>query len=113
MKIRHFSCLFAVFFMLSSGIAAANSSISETKVSRIIVHDFGTAILVGLTSNVTNSEGCAINNQLVLAKSHPFFREAYSALLTAYSSGSTISGWVNGCDATFGGLKLTRLDLVK
>lgn len=100
--------LMAMFFTN----APANSSFSITSVTGVVVHSNGNVILVTLADHVTNAEGCNINNQMVIEKTHPFFKEMYSALLSAFHSETKIRGWVNGC-YLWGMPILTRLDLTK
>ena len=90
----------------------ANSQFSRTTISGITIHDYGSEILIELSSAVTNSEGCQVNNQLVLKKDHPFFKEMYSGLLSSFHAGTAIEGWVNTCHSWKMPV-LTRLDLKK
>ena len=92
--------------------ASANSPFSEATVKGITVHDFGREILIELSSTVTNSENCRLNQRLALRKTHPFFGEMYSALLSAFHTGTPVHGWVNTCHE-FGMPVLTRLDMRK
>lgn len=90
----------------------ANSSFAKTTVSSVVVHDFGTAVLIQLAST-PNTEGCVQTGYYVLEKSLPSFKEIYAAILLAYSTGTSVQGWVNGCNASLGYPTLTRIDLVK
>ncbi len=103
-----------IFFMsvLVCAHASANSPFSTSTISGIVVHDGGNEIFIELSSTVTNSENCSINNQLALKKTHPFFKEMFSALLSAFHAGTPIQGWVNTCHQ-FNMPVLTRLDLKK
>lgn len=98
--------------IIFSSSASANSAFSQTTITSVIVHDHGNVILIKLADNVTNNEGCSINNQMVVKKSHPFFKEMYTALLSAFHAGSKIHGWVNTC-YDWDMPTLTRLDLTK
>lgn len=102
-----------ILLFLFSFNTSANSPFSETTISGIIVHDWGTDILINLSDTVSNSEGCDYNQSLALSKNHPSFDEMYSALLAAFHAGTTIHGWVNQCHSRFKRPYLTRLDLKK
>jgi len=110
MKIKLIILLIAS--MMISLPADANSRFSEARISILTMHDFGDDILVTFSGPITTSEGCTINNQVALQKTRPFFKEMYSALLSAFHGNIKVAGWVNGCHA-FGMPNLTRLDLVK
>jgi len=91
---------------------SANSPFSTTTINGITVHDHGNVIIIRLADNVSNGEGCSINNQLVVEKTHPFFKEMYSALLSAFHTGTKIHGWVKTCYSWDMPI-LTRLDMKK
>ena len=91
----------------------ANSSFSQATINGIIVHDYGTVLLIVFNSPPVNSESCSGNDFFVLYKAHPSFKEMYAAIMLAYSTQSKVTGWVNGCDATFSRPVLTRLDMYR
>jgi hypothetical protein len=98
--------------LISCSYVQANSQFSRTTINGVIVHDFGNDIILELSSEVTNSEGCTSNNVLALKKTHPSFDEMYSAVLSAFHAGTSIQGWVNGCHQ-FNMPILTLLNLKK
>lgn len=59
-----------LLFLFSFNISA-NSPFSETTISGIIVHDWGTDILINLSDTVSNSEGCDYNQSLGYLKIIP------------------------------------------
>lgn len=94
-KIRFFLIVLAVFY---SSHLFASSSFAPNTISTLIVHDFGTDIIVVLkNSDTKNLEGCGDNTQITLKRNHPLFKEMYAALLVAFHSQASISGWVHGC----------------
>lgn len=103
--------LWALFFV--SFAANAASPFAKTKLDSVVVHDFGNQIMLGLPAAASNGESCEINNVLVIQKTHPSFREMYSAVLSAFQASGNIQGWVHGCDTTFKAPVLVRLDLVR
>lgn len=105
--------LFLLFILVWSSQLYASSSFALNTISTITVHDFGNDIIVILRNTDTkNTEGCADNTQFTLKRNHPLFKEMYAALLVAFYSRTSISGWVHGC-APFSPTVpiLTRLDL--
>lgn len=103
-------CLVFAFLLFFPFFSHANSQFSYTTIDELIIHDYGTEILITLPGNVSNGEGCSISSQLVLRTSHPLFDQMYAALLSAFHSGTTFNGWVNGCHS-WGMPVLTRLNL--
>ncbi|HDX8342538.1 TPA: hypothetical protein RQN03_003307 [Aeromonas dhakensis] len=91
----------------------ANTEFAQTTIKRVVVHDFGKSILVITKDNINGGEGCTNNTSVTLLKTHPLFNEMYSAILSAFHTGTIISGWINGCDPMFKNPILTRLDLIK
>ena len=89
----------------------ANNSFSSGKVMSIILHDSG-KVLIYLNGGIQTDEACTSMTHIVLKKSHQHFSEIYSALLAAYHSGTSVAGWVNGCDDSHNMPLLTRLDLI-
>ena len=102
--------LFLPIFLLSFNVAA-NSAFPLTEANAIIIHDSGQEVWVGLENQISNSESCSNNSLLILKKTHASFSEMYSALLSAYHSGTKFKGWVDGCHRN--APVLTRLDLIK
>lgn len=98
-----------IIILFAPCLAGANSPISKTKISGIVVHDWGQDILIILPVPAQNYEGCSDNSTLVLTKNNPSFKEAYAAVLSAFNVGLSISGWVNSC--RFGAPILTRVDV--
>lgn len=105
--------IFAICLFFCSLNAFANSAFSEAKVSSVVVHDFGTVILVNLDRSATNGEGCTSNTVLVVKKTHPLFNEMYSAVLSAFHSGARVRGWVNGCESAFSAPIMTRFEMFR
>lgn len=87
--------------LLCPMVASANGPFSSSTVKGITMHDFGNQILVQFPAPLTHTEPCADKGTLVVEKTHPFFKEMFSALLSAFHAGTPIVGWVNGCNATF------------
>ena len=102
--------LSCAFLMFANG-AYANNSFNSKKVVSIILHDWG-RVLVYLEGGITTEESCDNKSAIALKKDNQFFSEMYSALLAAYHSGSSVGGWVNGCDDKHKTPVLTRLDLI-
>lgn len=96
-----------VFMVAMPQVGQANSSFSEAQIDRLIVHDSGD-ILIIFPSSVNSTECGAPADMLKLDGSSPLFDKIYPAILSAFHSRTTVSGWVNGCD---GSPLLTRLDL--
>jgi hypothetical protein len=103
--------LFVIVSMFTTQ-ATANSPFTESLLTGITLHDAGNVIIVTFSSDIANAETCSINNQMVVEKTHPFFKEIYSALLASFTTNTKVSGWVNGC-YEWGMPKMTRLDLTK
>lgn len=99
-----------VFILIAFG-TQANASFETRVVSKIILHDAG-SILIELKGGIITSENCT-NALLILKPSSQHYKEMYAAILSAYHSGSKISGWVNTCDTRFNYPVLTRLDLLE
>lgn len=97
--------------MLMSCNSVANSSFQQSKVSKIILHDYG-SILISLQNGVITNESCSNKSAIILSPSNQHYKEMYAALLAAYHSGSEVAGWVNSCDTRFDLPILTRLDLI-
>ncbi|WP_054114268.1 hypothetical protein [Marinagarivorans algicola] len=91
--------------------SCANNSFNSGKVVQVILHDWG-RVLVFLEGGITTGELCTNKSYIALKKDNQFFSEMYSALLSAYHSGSSVGGWVNGCDESHNAPILTRLDLI-
>lgn len=79
----------------------------------VVLHDFGSQVLLYLPAAVANGERCANNNLLVVEKTHPFFKEMFAAGLSTFQANTKIAGWVHGCNPTFGAPVLIRLDMVR
>ena len=103
--------LLLVIFFVVPVMAQANSSFSSSKVTKIILHDWGRA-LIYLEGTVNTNEDCTNKGYIALHKDNQHFSEMYSAALAAYHSGSEIAGWVNGCDSKHNAPTLSRLDLL-
>ena len=103
--------LFLFFIAFISNQTLANAPFTKDKVNKIIFHDFG-VILIYLENGVKTNEQCTNKSAIVLQKEKHFYQEMYSALLSAYHSGTEVTGWVNGCDSTFNLPILSRLDLL-
>jgi hypothetical protein len=96
-----------------SHFSYANSPFPAAALSKIIIHDNGTSIILVLSPPFTSLEGCGNVNELILKTSHPLFNPMYSTLLSAFHAGTKFSGWVNGCDPQFQMPILTRIDMSK
>jgi hypothetical protein len=105
--------LILILLISTSNLCSANNSFSETKISKLILHDNGTAIIIGLTSPLVTLEACSNKNELVLKKDHPLFNEMYAAILSAFHANTKFQGWVNGCYPSWGMPVLTRMDFLK
>jgi len=104
--------IIAIALTMVSTVSFANSPFGASKVTQIILHDWG-YVLVHLEGDVNTAEACANKSTLILYPNHMFFDKQYTAILSAFHSGAQVSGWVDGCDNPYGGPKLTRLDLIK
>lgn len=103
--------VFAWILLIFTHSTYANNSFNSKKVVSIILHDWG-RVLVYLEGGITTGEECDSKSAIALRKDNQFFNEMYSALLAAYHSGSSVGGWVNGCDDRLKVPVLTRLDLI-
>jgi len=104
------SRLLMLFIIVTAPISGyANSSFSETSISKFIVHDNGNMIVLSLSAAITNQENCSSNTQLILKIEHPAFNQMYAALLSTFHAGKKFTGWVNGCH--YGAPIITRLDI--
>jgi hypothetical protein len=104
-----------ISFIFYANSAYALSSISTSKISKLIVHDSGD-IIVQFSENVAANENCSISNRIVLKRSHGIFKELYAALLSSFHSQNYVTGAVNGCSTEWqskGMPYLIRLDLSK
>ncbi|MBT9494371.1 MAG: hypothetical protein IV107_18950 [Paucibacter sp.] len=106
---KHGVC--AILMFVTASLARANSPFSPFEVKALTIHDNGFHILITAGSDIATGEGCNSRTMMSLRKDHALFKEMYATLLSAAHTGKPISGWVNGCDATFGTPVLTRLDL--
>ena len=89
----------------------AGSPFGLTSIQTLTVHDYGNQILIYGLNPIANGEGCKETGFLVLEKTHPFFNQMYASLLATFLTKGSFTGWVGGCDPTFGAAILARLDL--
>lgn len=87
----------------------ANASFQNAKVEKIILHDFG-GIYLYLEGGTQTNEPCENKAAIYIAPSNQHYDKMYAAILAAYHSSTTVSGWVNGCHRGYP--KLSRLDLM-
>ena len=105
---KNLSFILAILLSFNS---VANSSFQQSKVSKIILHDYG-SILISLQNGVITNESCSNKSAIILSPANQHYKEMYAALLAAYHAGSEVAGWVNSCDTKFDLPILTRLDLI-
>ena len=103
--------VFIIFFLIISNYSYANNSFYQSKVNKVILHDFG-VVLIELEGVVQTEEACSNKSALVLQRTNQHFSEMFASLLAAYHADTKISGWVNGCDEKHNKPILTRLDLM-
>lgn len=100
-------------FLCIGTTAFANSSFEPGRITIITLHDSNQYIVIYLDGGVITEEPCNSKQALYLDRNHPFFKEMYAALLSAFHAGTPVQGWVNGTGGWGGFPKLTRLDLIK
>lgn len=94
--------------------ASAVAWVQKAQISRLIVHDWGTAILVSMPAAAAPGESCnPTATTMVIQRSNPLFKELYAAALLAQSTKATIGGFTYGCDPNIYNLPiLQRIDIL-
>jgi hypothetical protein len=103
--------------LVSLGAPAVSSAdtggwLNRTTVTRVVVHDWQTSIWVYFADPQPNPAGCTSTAFVVIKPSHAFFKELYASALAASMSGTSVGGWVYGCDPDFHVPVLTRFELL-
>jgi hypothetical protein len=72
--------------------------LEKTQIERLVVHDWGAAVMIYTTTPASTETCNTTRNLLVLLRTNPQFKEIYAAALTATVTKSFISGYTHGCD---------------
>ncbi len=85
-----------MFFLLSfSSLTYAGAWSSWATPTRVDIERGGGFMVYG---SFGNPNGCTVDNRFYVKKEHPQYKEIYSAVLAAFSSGKRVQAHIRDCE---------------
>jgi len=88
---------FVALFALAAGNARAVGWSGGVTITNYYVQEWGDALFT--TSANTNPDGCATSHWLLIDGTQANFKLLYATIITAVTTGSTVTLYYNGCTA--------------
>lgn len=85
----------AISLIALSSAASAGGWGPQTTITNYFIWVHGGAYIS--TANNANPDSCATSQMLYVDSSQPFFKEIWAMVMTAYTSGATVSLQYDGC----------------
>jgi hypothetical protein len=106
MNIRVNGCLvsFVIVSMFASATSFASGWSGIQKLDSLQVTGIGGIMVVGVTGDWNNPDGCDDSSVIAIAPENKFFNRLYAATLTSYATTGDVRFFLNGCVAVNGRL---------
>lgn len=109
MRLKRLTGVGIMIVTMVSSPADAGVSTTSGNISRMTADP---SIVMVTTPAISNNDGCNGSGQYVLQKTHANFDASMAMLMTAFSTGKSVSFWIDGCVDVGGGYTYPRIHQV-